>query len=301
MKLNSISLRSTRPGPRGLIIAGVHGDELEPMLAVQRLASLISPGQLSGELTLVPCINEAARRRRHRVADDGLDLARTCPGDADGSITQQVAAAVTALIREHDFLIDLHTGGVLFRLCPLAGYMIHNNPGVLAAQRHMAQAFGMPLSWGTSAELNGRTLSVARDAGIPAIYAEFGGGGFNPAVIDAYINACKGVLAERGAIDEHVTPLCAVPETIEDSRDQSGVLQVQHPSPVDGYFNPIAPLGKRTKIDDEIGFVEDERGGRRIPVRAAESGVLVMLREWRYVVAGDALAAIASTGMKGTP
>ncbi len=51
----------------------------------------------------------------------------------------------------------------------------------------MALAFNLPLVWGTDYRPNGRTLSVARDAKIPAIYLEFGGGtGFRTQVVDAY-------------------------------------------------------------------------------------------------------------------
>ena len=45
----------------------------------------------------------------------------------------------------------------------------------------MARAFNLPLIWGTDASLEGRSLSVARDAAVPAIYAEYlGGGVFSP-------------------------------------------------------------------------------------------------------------------------
>ena len=43
--------------------------------------------------------------------DDQLDLARTCPGRSDGSVTEQTAWALSESIRSADFYIDLHTGG----------------------------------------------------------------------------------------------------------------------------------------------------------------------------------------------
>ena len=35
---------------------------------------------LRGRLTLIPLVNEAAYQLGRRTAEDGLDLARTCPG-----------------------------------------------------------------------------------------------------------------------------------------------------------------------------------------------------------------------------
>ena len=100
-------------------------------------------------------------------------------------------------IRSANYYIDLHSGGTRFRVLPLAGYTLHPDPKVLEAQRRMARAFGLPFIWGTDPKLDGRSLSVARDALVPAIYAEYhGGGGCDPAGVDAYVQGCLNVLAD---------------------------------------------------------------------------------------------------------
>ena len=109
--LKSRVIEGRRPGPHMLITGGVHGDEFEPMAAIRRLMHRIDPAGLQGRVTLVPVVNEAAYLRGHRTADDGLDLARVCPGCADGSITEQSASSLSALIQTADYYIDLHTGG----------------------------------------------------------------------------------------------------------------------------------------------------------------------------------------------
>ena len=192
------------PGPHVLITGGVHGDEFEPMAAVRRLIARFreSPPP-RGSVTLVPVVNEPAFRRGSRVAEDGLDLARTCPGRADGSVTERIAHELSELIRAADYYIDLHTGGTRLRVLPLVGYTLHPDPAVLAAQRRMARAFGLPVVWGTDPSLEGRSLSVARDAKVPAIYAEYhGGGGCDPAGVEAYVAGCLRVLADVGVIDD---------------------------------------------------------------------------------------------------
>src|SRR5688572_30082136 len=98
MQLQSRVVEGRQPGPHLLISGGVHGDEFEPMVAIRRLMTRPELKQLRGRLTLVPVVNEAALAHGNRVAEDGLDLARTCPGRADGSITERTAHALSALI-----------------------------------------------------------------------------------------------------------------------------------------------------------------------------------------------------------
>ena len=177
VKLKSVAITGKAPGPKLLILGGIHGDEFESMWAIRRLKEALDPEELCGAVTLVPVVNEAAYWRGQRTAEDDLDLARTCPGRADGTITERIAHAVSAMIREADFLIDLHSGGLISRFYPTVGYMLHPDAGVLERQREMARAFNMPVVWGTYAGHDGRTLSIARDAGIPAIYSEWMGAG----------------------------------------------------------------------------------------------------------------------------
>jgi predicted deacylase len=283
-------------GPRLLIVAGVHGDEFEPMAAVRELMLRISSGELRGELrgevTLVPVANPAAYARGERVAEDGLDLARVCPGRADGPITEQTACRLSSLITAADHLIDLHTGGKLLALVPLAGYMLHTDQKVLDTQRQMAQAFNLPLVWGSSADLQGRTLSVARDAKVPAIYVEHGGGSaFDAAAVDDLVQGCLNVMADLKMIS--AAPVMKRTATIfEDRRPGSGHLQINYPSPQDGVFAPAVRLGEWMETQQLIGHVVNLIEGSVQDVRATESGTLIMLRATPRVRPGDALATI---------
>lgn len=243
-------------------------------------------------MTLVPVVNRAAYSRGTRTAEDGLDLARTCPGRADGSITERTAHELSALIREVDYYIDLHSGGTTMKLLPLAGYMLHADPSVLEAQRRMAQAMNLPVVWGTSSRLEGRSLSVARDAGVPAIYAEYGGSGLcDPAGVEAYVAGCLNIAAALGMLERPV-PASKVCYTVEDDREGSGHLQVQHPAPAAGFFEPCVELGAAIERGQPLGQVVDELGRERHNVLAAESGRVLLLRTFPRVSQGDTLAVI---------
>lgn len=275
-----------------LITGGVHGDEFEPIVAIRRLGEALSGVDLRGRLTLIPVVNEGAYRLGRRTAEDGLDLARTCPGRAVGTITERVAAALAGWIRSADAYLDLHTGGRNLTLYPLCGYMLHRDPGVLERQRRMARVFGVPVIWGTDPALEGRSLSVARDAGVPAIYAEFGGGGgCDPEGVAAYLRGCRNVLVALGMIEgEVVRPVESL--IIEEDRPGSGYLQVQHPSPREGIFESSVSLGQRVRRGERIGWVVDPWGTAAVAVVAERSGIVLGLRAFARVAAGEGLAVV---------
>jgi predicted deacylase len=285
------------PGPHVLITGGVHGDEFEPMAAVRRLIALFRQSPpLRGSVTLVPVVNEPAFRRGSRVAEDGLDLARTCPGRADGSVTERIAHELSELIRGADYYIDLHTGGTRLRVLPLVGYTIHPDAAVLDAQRRMAKAFGLPVVWGTDPNLEGRSLSVARDAKVPAIYAEYhGGGACYPSGVELYAGGCLRVLAEVGVV-AGAPPAPRVPQrVVEDPRPGSGHMQVNHPSPCEGFFEPAVALGQRVREGEALGTVTDVLGHAAETIRAAYAGLVIVLHTFARVDAGASVAVILPT------
>ena len=307
-------------GPRLLVTGGVHGDEFEPMAACRRLIGLLEtlvasePAALRGSVAIAPVVNEPAFARGMRTAEDGLDLARTCPGRVDGSITERVAFALSRWIRGANFYIDLHTGGTRLQVHPLAGYVLHPDAAVLDVQRRMARAFGLPLVWGTDWRLEGRSLSVARDARVPAIYCEYlGGGGCDRAGIAAYVRGCLNVLAELRMIESStaerlvvadinaelldrnrstlshaaVTPLVA-----EDDKPGAGHMQVNLPAPLAGFFEPAVELGQRVVEGQLFGTVVDTLGGRREPVRAPHDGIVIVLHSFARVDANESLGVV---------
>lgn len=285
-----------RDGPHLLITGGVHGDEFEPIAAILQLHAEMNSSQIHGRLTLVPCVNEAAYRLARRTAEDGLDLARTCPGRPDGGVTERVADELTQLIRTADYYIDLHTGGIALSVYPLAGYMLHPSPEVLMMQRQMAHAFGLPLIWGTDPSLNGRSLSVARDFNVPAIYAEYlGGGGCNANAVTAYVRGCRNVLASLEITDDSIVCPNHSPLVVEDARLNSGFMQIHHPAPCDGLFQSAVVLGQRVSQGDLLGTITDPSTGRRQSVLAAHAGCVIVLRTLARVVANDSLGVVLET------
>ncbi|MEI6165202.1 MAG: succinylglutamate desuccinylase/aspartoacylase family protein [Planctomycetota bacterium] len=297
LRLKGFEFRSQLNGPRLLITGCVHGDEFEPIAAIRRLVIFFeqhagAESSFRGTITLIPIVNESAFLRGHRCGDDGLDLARTCPGRSDGSITEQTAWALSEAIRSADYYIDLHTGGTEMCVYPLAGYMLHPTPSVLETQRRMARAFNLPVIWGTSAALEGRSLSVARDANIPAIYCEYlGAARCDPAGIEAYVDGCLNVMSELGML-ERARPSSRIAHVVEDVHPNAGHMQVCHPSPVTGHFETHVKLGDAVHATDPLGTIYPVDGSTPVVVKATQSGIVLVLRTFPCVHAGESVGVV---------
>ncbi|MDQ6481007.1 M14 family metallopeptidase [Dyadobacter sp. LHD-138] len=287
-------LSGGRPGPRLLLIAGVHGDEYEPMLAATALISELAEILSAGEVMVVPVVNSSAYLSQARCGADGLDLARTCPGKENGSITEQTAYHISKLIREADYLVDMHTGGLMYDILPLAGYMLHPSDDVLEKQRNMAMAFNLPIVWGTEPGPEGRTLSIARDAHIPAIYLEYGGGtGFRTQVVQAYKDGVVNLLKHLQMIDNQPDTLPLKGRYwLEDHRLDSGFLQGKMPSPTDGIFEKDVSIGDVVLRGQKWGSVINPVSGDYTPVYADMDGLAFLIRNIVKVNQGDSLGGI---------
>ena len=106
-------LDSGLPGPRVLVVGGIHGNEPSGMLAATVLAGGRRP--LRGRLTVLPEANpealQAGERTAHRPG--AQDLNRVFPGGADGPDARR-AAQVFTLALDADLVLDLHEEGPLW-------------------------------------------------------------------------------------------------------------------------------------------------------------------------------------------
>lgn len=300
MNLQTKLIDSQSTGKRILLIAGVHGDEFEPIYVASQLIEELSGRLVNGQVEIVTIANKAAYKMGDRFGEDGLDMARVCPGDAEGKPTEVVAYEVSERVKDCDFLIDMHTGGLAYDIFPMVGYMLHSHPDILEKQQQMAIASGLPLIWGTDHRPNGRTLSVARDAGKPALYFEYGGGnGFRRKVVVQYQQAVVNVLSYLGMLNpaDHMLSTDYM-YWVEDYRTDSGHFQVKMPSPIDGIFMASVSVGDRVSVGDCIGKVFDPLTGEQEEINANIEGIVHFLRVMVRVNQGDALGGILPATLK---
>jgi hypothetical protein len=103
-------LEGPRPGPTALVQAGIHGDEIA---GVHALEELLESGFVpdAGRLLIIPVMNPAAYRARQRMAPGGLDLNRCFPGDANAAEPERrMARLFMDLIEQEkpELVVTLH-------------------------------------------------------------------------------------------------------------------------------------------------------------------------------------------------
>lgn len=198
--------RGNSAGPLALITAGVHGDEYEGPAAVFSLAQVLSPDHLQGTVVAVPVANPAAFAAGTRLhPQDGLNLARTFPGNAHGGPTERLAAAIfEELAVRADYVIDLHSGGVEYSFLPVTGF--YGMPKNDNSSFEAARAFGLPALWQLP-PTNGVLSHEAWRLGKVAIGAEYRGAGqLSAHGVRDYRNGILACLARWGLLPASPKP-----------------------------------------------------------------------------------------------
>ena len=288
-------VRGTQAGAVLLVNGGTHGDEYEGPATVQELFHELSPADIQGTWLGVPVLNEPAMSVSERSGPfDHQDLARTFPGKADGTVTEQIAFRFGECLLKHaNYYVDLHSAGSIFRMIFLSGYGMVANSVVLDWQRRMAVAFGGDLVWGTPL-FPGRTLSQAETFQIPAIYAETTGtGGLRRSDVEQYKEGVRNVLRCVGMMEGTFPdrPARFFRETASSS-DKEGFLQLDHPAPCKGIFLSEVELWDEVAADQSLGRIVDSAGRTLARVASRRKGHVILVRHSLSVNENDALIVV---------
>jgi predicted deacylase len=134
-------------GPVLALVAGIHGSEPSPIVALQRVRAALDPEVLSGTVVLVHVANvpSFSHRTIYRGPFDHKNLNRVFPGRADGTGSECIAHAITTqVIDQCEYLIDMHSGDGNEALRPYSYWnQLGADPRVDNTARELALAFGL--------------------------------------------------------------------------------------------------------------------------------------------------------------
>jgi predicted deacylase len=139
-------VNGARPGPVLALVAGVHGMEYTPVLALQRLPERLDPQTLSGTLILVHVANVPSflGRTIYYSPVDRKNLNRVFPGKENGTLSERIAHRIThAIIDRATHVVDLHCGDGNEDLRPYTYWVTTGTAAVAEEGRRMALAFGL--------------------------------------------------------------------------------------------------------------------------------------------------------------
>lgn len=271
-----IVVRGVRDGKALVVTAGVHGDEYEGVRTIFDVVGELDPGAMTGDLLCVPVANPPAFWAGKRSSPvDGNNLARVFPGAADGTISEQIAFCLgREVIAKADLYLDLHSAGVKIEMPTLIGYDSEDPRG-----RQAALAFGAPILWGSPYDAPGRTVSLAKDLNIPALYAEARGAG--------RIDAGDLAVYRRGVVNllRYLGILAGAPELqpIEWDLEGGGDIDGSISGASRGFLIPKVRLLDRVRRGDELGTIVDLHGNPLETLAADRDGIVVLIHAFPVV------------------
>ena len=170
-------------GPVLALIAGTHGMEYVPIVALQRMRERIDEKTLKGTIIMVHVANMPSflGRTIYYSPVDGKNLNRVYPGKADGTISERIAETIKReVIARATHVVDLHCGDGNESLRPYSYWITTGDPKVAQAGREMALAFGLDhivvdRERPTDPAASLYTSNTAITRGKPALTTETGG------------------------------------------------------------------------------------------------------------------------------
>ena len=125
-------IRGTAAGPVLALVAGTHGAEYVPIIALQRvLRRRSTPKSLRGTVLIVHVANMPSflGRTVYYSPADGKNLNRVFPGKADGTLSERIADVITReIIGRATHVVDLHCGDGNESLRPYSYWITTGDP-----------------------------------------------------------------------------------------------------------------------------------------------------------------------------
>ena len=284
-----------RPGPVLAIVAGVHGFEFAPILAIAELAEQIRAESLSGTLVLVRVAHVSAFETRSPYVNpnDRKNLNRSFPGDINGTQAERIAWTLSnEIVAKASFLIDVHSGDGAEWLESFVG--VYGGPLATDYERALAVAEAFHFDrivryqMKTQAQIDrGRSLNrQAVAAHIPTVLVESGeNGSRRPRDVKAIVGGITRTLSVLGMLP---TPSRPAPER-PSYFDGTSSVPVKH----SGVWHPTSTTGRYIKQGDVIGTLRDYHGRVLETVTAPVGGYALYGLAGPPVRQGDSVLTIA--------
>ena len=274
-------IRALEPGPVLLLMAGMHGDEVNGIETIRRLVrrQLLRP--LCGTIIAIPILNIYGFLNFSREVPDGKDVNRSFPGHPRGSVASRVAHRfMREIMPLVDVGIDFHTGGAARANHPQLRCLLGQNPTIEA----LSQAFAAPFT--LHARLRpGSLRSTAHALGKPIIVYETGESlRLDEAGIEEALAGTLRVLHHLGMGQEAPAP--ARPTIV---CHQHRWLRARYA----GLFRAHVGLGDFVEKGQIYGSVADPYGEQAVRLESPLSGYVIGLNYMPVVNQGDALLHLA--------
>lgn len=271
--------------PHLVVVAGLHGNELCGVHALNLVASALRAQRPAGTVDLFPNVNTLGidlGTKRGPFQD--RDLNRSFPGRRDGTAVERIAHAILE-VTDADVCVDTHSGSPRVReipqvRVPLAGREVE-----------LARGMNLPLVWRRPAvQLDAVGLVGSwRVAGRTAMRLMGGRGAtLDKEMAEVLANGIRQLMAQIG-----MGPRPSGSRTLADVTHE-GITS--HRTSTGGYFVPEVRIGQEVKPGHLLGWVGAPLGGETLEeVRADRTGIVTTIRQYPMVHANELVVRVADT------
>ncbi|MGF1852715.1 succinylglutamate desuccinylase/aspartoacylase family protein [Vibrio satsumensis] len=269
--------KGSQDGPKLMITAGIHGDELNGVLAAQQIIRDLVGKTLKGSVTIVPTVNLSGLLNHSRdfvSSDPGscpANLNRLFPGDAHGLAAERFVASLwdRLLKLNATFAVDLHTQtrGAVYPLYVFADYRIE-------------QCLEMARLMQPDCVLNdpgdpGILETVWNRSGIPSITVEVGMGKLTqPEMIQRAVDGVLNMLSYYEMLEvEGKDPLGTSQLPSMDWIEGNNVVSIR--ADIGGFVLPQVELLQSVEQDDLLAIQYDAFGNECRRYHAPSAGCVL--------------------------
>lgn len=276
--------RGEEDGPRLLLLAGLHGDEINGVETIRRMikSSWVVPKK--GSVICIPILNIFGFINYAREVPDGKDVNRSFPGSPRGSLAGRVAHMfMKEIFPNIDYGLDFHTGGKSRANYPQIRCLTSYKENL-----DLAKAFGAPII--LNSKLRDQSLrKSATLLGKPILVFEGGESHrFDELSIKTGIDGAKRVMQLLQMRDFGLSS----PSSLLLS--SSSWIRAKR----SGLFRSKIQLGDHIKKNQVIGYICDVFGQDEIVMKTRKDGVVIGLNNNPVVSQGDALVHLGIVDVK---
>jgi hypothetical protein len=288
--------------PRLALVAGVHGNELNGIFILARLADFLKrihagerrQQRLRERVLIIPAANPMGVNTRSRLWPfDRIDINRVFPGREDGEVSERIAAAVLHVTRQAYYRVDIHSSNTDIEEMPQVRLYEPNDD-----ERATACLFGLPA-------VIERPVNPIFTTNLVHAWRHWGGenfviqggmaGSLQTQHCEVLFRALVSFLDRTGIVEGLV-----LSEEEENLRyfglNQSLALLADHA----GLFVTRLEIGRWIQAGSVVGHVYDAFTGEiRAEVRTPVSGLVSSVRRQSLLVEGDLMIRILTTTPAG--
>jgi predicted deacylase len=270
--------RAKIDGPVVLLMAGLHGDEINGVEIVRRIIRKGYNKPLIGSIICIPVFNIFGFLNLKRELPDGRDLNRSFPGTKNGSLASQFAYHFMKEIAPHvDYIIDFHTGSAQRNNFPQIRCAFKD-----AESLELANIFKPPIVLNSAYIPKTIRDSIIKQGRKMLLFEGGKSNSIQESVIEEGLNGVKRFL-------NHLGMRAFKMDTIKNNETIFLAESKWMRAPHSGMFQAFVSNGSAVSKGDVIGIVTDPFGKSERKVRATSDGYILCLNESPVVYKGDAI------------